>query len=86
MSEPNKFYEFIFGTDDPNIRYVDPDGYAPSIAFRVDGKPGTRAAKVLVDANADFSNELVEAYLYMDSAQLRTLAEDALRAAELLDA
>jgi hypothetical protein len=85
----SKFYEFTFGTDDPNIQYVDPDGHAPSVAFRFDGKSDTRAAnvvKVLVSANNDGDNEVIEGHLYMNAAQLRKLGEDATRAADLLDA
>ena len=82
------FYEYTYGTDDPNIQYVDPDGNAPSVAFRLVEKSGGRAAsvaKLAVSANDDFSNEVIECHLYMDGAQLRKLGEDAIRAANLLD-
>jgi hypothetical protein len=84
-----EFSKFTFGTDDPNIQYVDPDGNAPSVGFRLGGKSDTRTAnvaKVLISANGDFDNEVIEGHLYMNAAQLRKLGQDATRAAELLDA
>jgi hypothetical protein len=42
--------------------------------------------KVLVSANNDGDNEVIEGHLYMNAAQLRKLGEDATRAADLLDA
>jgi hypothetical protein len=84
-----EFNEFTFGTDDPNIQYVDPDGNAPSVGFRLDGESDTReanVAKVLVSANGDFDNEVIEGHLYMNAVQLRKLGQDAARAADLLDA
>jgi hypothetical protein len=83
------FYAVTYGTDDPNIRYVRPDGYAPNVAFRVDRESNawtSNLAKVLVSANDDCDRKVIEGLLYMDSAQLRKLAQDATRAADLLDA
>ncbi|MGE2728216.1 hypothetical protein ACQI4F_01965 [Mycolicibacterium vaccae] len=84
----DNFYGYTFGTDDPNIQYVEPDGYAPNVAIRIDGQTGTRLtrmAKVLVSATGDFDDKVIEGYLYMNAAQLRKLGTDALQAAYLLD-
>ena len=84
-----KFYEYTYGTDDPNIQYVVPDGHAPSVAIQFDGVPDVQeanVAEVLVSANDDFGGKVIEGVLFMNAAQLRKLGQDALRAAEHLDA
>ncbi|TQR87734.1 hypothetical protein D8S82_06010 [Mycobacterium hodleri] len=84
-----QFNEFTFGTDDPTIQYVDPDGNAPSVGFRLDGNSDTRTAnvaKVLISDNGDFDSAVIEGHLFMNAAQLRKLGHDATRAADLLGA
>jgi hypothetical protein len=84
----SEFSQFTFGTDDPNIQYVDPDGHAPNIGFRLGGGSSTRkpnVAMVLVSANGDIDDEVIEGHFYMNAVQLRKLGQDATRAADLLE-
>lgn len=85
---PTEFSEFTFGTDDPKVQYVNADEHAPSVAFQLQRGLGGRTpnmAKVLISANDDLDNKVIEGYLHMNAAQLRKLGQDAMRVADLLD-